>query len=367
MNTPEPLADTDFLKKLHSYQELLDERIQSYSTETLIGVDKKYGQYSATVAEAYFDLLNRGGKRLRGALTMLGYEMCGGKDKEMILDAAMAIEMVHSYILIVDDFQDKSEVRRGGPSVHRMLEGVLAELHLDGDREHLGASLSWNAALFGSHAAHMVLANLDVEAEARLKVISILSNTMLVTAHGQTNDIINELRADVNQDSVNDVMLWKTAYYTFLNPLHVGMVLAGAGCEDTDAITEYALGAGMVFQITDDILGTFGEEFESGKSPMDDLREGKRTLLTVYALEHATKTDRNFLIQMLGNDQLTDLEFSRCREILEDSGALKYAQQQAKTYADKAVQVLKAADNGWKQTDLDFLKSLVQYLLSRKS
>lgn len=352
---------------LQTYQKQLDERIREYSGATLDSVRKQYGHYSAEVASAYFDMLNRGGKRIRGALVMVGYEMAGGKNKKMILDVAMAVEMLHSYMLIVDDFQDKSDMRRGGPSVHRMLATIQTNGHVEGDRDHLGASLAWNAALFGSHAAQMLLANVDADPELRIKALSIMNRTLLITAHGQTNDIINEVRADVNEKSVEDVMLWKTAYYTFLNPLHVGMVFAGADCHQTDAITEYATNAGLVFQITDDILGTFGDEFESGKSPQDDMREGKRTLLAIYTLEHASRSDRNFLIQMLGNEHLTELEFKRCKEIMHDCGALEYAKTRAKEHCQKALAALEGNKDLWPERYVNFLSELVEHLLERKA
>lgn len=352
---------------LSSYQKEIDLRIKEYSISTLESVRKQYGMYSADVASAYFDMLNRGGKRIRGALTMVGYEMAGGKNRKMIIDVAMAVEMLHSYMLIVDDFQDNSDVRRGGPSVHRMLANIKTDGYAEGDREHLGASLAWNAALFGSHAAQILLANVDADAELRTKALSIMNRTLLITAHGQTNDIINEMRADVDEKAVEDVMLWKTAYYTFLNPLHVGMVFAGADCHQTDAITDYATNAGLVFQITDDILGTFGDEFKSGKSPHDDMREGKRTLLTIYALEHAPKSDRNFLIQMLGNEQMTELEFNRCKEIMRDCGALQYAHTRAKEHCETALAALERNKEKWPEEHTNFLAELVTHLLERKA
>ncbi len=354
-------------QRLGGYQNLLDERIREHAAQALNEVRKEYGPYSADVVQAYYDMLNRGGKRIRGALTMVGYEMVGGTDRAMILDAAMALEMLHTYMLIVDDFQDRSDVRRGGPSVHRLLEAAKPDLATDDDREHLGASLAWNAALYGSHAAQLVLATLPVEPELKLRAISNINSTLLITAHGQTNDIINELRADVGMRSVQDVMLWKTAHYTFLNPLQVGMILGGSEQEQLEAIKDYAINAGFVFQITDDILGTFGDQFESGKSPMDDLREGKRTLLTVYALENAPVSDRNFLIQTLGNEQLTELEFKRCRELIRDCGALEYAQSKASDYCAKALAALKAHQYEWKVKDTEFLAQLVEYLLERRS
>src|SRR5436309_11932016 len=82
------------------------------------------------VADALRDYLLRGGKRLRGALLVVGHEAAGGR-REDALDASLGVELLHAYLLIHDDFMDQDDVRRGGPTLHRALGG-----------DHLGASLA---------------------------------------------------------------------------------------------------------------------------------------------------------------------------------------------------------------------------------
>jgi geranylgeranyl pyrophosphate synthase len=357
-----------FKKKLAEYKKLIDADINKYARAIEHTTLKVYGKQARVATDAYLSILTRGGKRIRGALVMTGYEMSGGTDREMILQAARAIEMVHAYILIIDDIQDRSLTRRGGPAAHVMLADYHRQQQLADDSAHYGTAIAINAALSGMHAAQMILANLIADEELRLKVISILNRTMLITAHGQTADVTNEMTASVDEADVDRVMEWKTANYTFLNPLHVGMVLAGADCDATDAITDYAKHAGRAFQITDDILGIFGTEFESGKSPLDDIKEGKRTLLTVYALKHANNADKNFLIQMLGNHNLTQAEFARCKDILIECGAFEYARKEAGKHVTAASKSLKEKSNGfWNPDGLKFLNGLAEYLLIRQT
>ena len=354
-----------FKSKLQQYKATIDEDIAVYSKRVATSTLNEYGVYSRLATDAFLEILSRGGKRIRGALVMLGYEMSGGKNSALALEAARAIEMMQAYILIIDDIQDRSLVRRGGPAAHVILHDYHVAHHLAGEADHFGIAVALNSALGGAHAAQMILANLDTDEDLRLKVVSIMNRTMLVTAHGQTNDIVNELIADVDEKAVERVLEWKTAHYTILNPLHVGMVLAGAECEATDAITEYAMHAGKAFQISDDILGTFGEESESGKSTVDDIREGKRTLLTVYALEHATDADQNFLLQMLGNQHISPAEFERCKNILVQSGALDYSRTQAEQHSKQAIESLKPHQDKWSPDGLAFLEGFATYLLTR--
>ena len=361
-------SDTEVFKaKLTAYKELIDEDIEEYCKQVQISTLQQYGSSARLITDSYLDILKRGGKRIRGGLAMLGYEMSGGTNTKMIIEAARAIEMIHAYLLIMDDIQDRSLTRRGGPTVPVMLAGYHRRHHLAGDSKHFGIAMALNAMGIGNHAAQMVMANLDAPENLRLNVISILNQSIIVTAHGQTNDIMNEVIAHADQESVERVLEWKTAHYTFLNPLHVGMVLAGADSSATEAITTYAIHAGKAFQITDDILGTFGSEFESGKSPLDDIREGKRTVLSTYAVEHTTNGNKNFLLQMLGNETLTPAEFDRCKVLIEESGALAYAQKRAQEHTEQALAALNEETTYWSEGGMQFLRGLAQSLLNRAS
>lgn len=354
-----------FPAKLQKYKQTIDADIEAYAKQLERHTLEQFGANSRLEIDAYLQILRRGGKRIRGALTMVGYEMAGGTDTRMILQAARAVEMLHAYILIVDDFQDRSAVRRGGPTAHKLLAQHHRTNELAGDSEHFGASIALNAALSGAHAAQQVLAHLDVDAELRLKTIQIINKAMIITAHGQTSDIINEVVAEVSSDDIERVLEWKTAYYTFFNPLSVGMTLAGADVQTIAGITDYANHAGKAFQITDDIIGTFGSEFESGKSPMDDIREGKRTLIIAYALEHTDNDNKNFLVQMLGNADITPVEFERVKTILINSGALEYAKSAATQHVAAAVKSLRNQTQ-WSGQGVQFLTDLANYLNDRK-
>lgn len=354
-----------FLSQLSSYKQTIDSDISKYCELLLVESYENFGNNPTEAVKAYCELLNRGGKRIRGALTMIAYEMFGGDNNQVALQAARAIEMLHTYILMVDDIQDRSEIRRGGPTGHIILKNYHEHNYLKDDSQHFGESIAINGFLFGAHNAINVLSDLDVSADRRIEAIKNVNKHFIATAHGQSMDIFNEVLETVEESDVDKVLLWKTAYYTFMNPLQLGAILAGASDKDLKKLEEYSLSAGRVFQITDDIMGIFGKEESSGKSPLDDIKEGKRTLLTVKAIELAPKADAYFLEQMLGNKNLTQAEFMRCREIIEQSGALEYARSQAKNSVIDALTALEPVRNSWGGEQVVFLEQLVQYLIDR--
>ncbi len=354
-----------FQKKLAQYKKILDQDVESYSRILLADTTEQFGERSALAVEAFTSILERGGKRIRGALVMVGYEMSGGKDMKMALVAARAVEMMHAYILMIDDIQDRSSARRGGDSAHIIIQKHHENLHLAGDSAHFGISLALNGALFGVHNAQIVLSSLDVEPAYKLTASQIINRTMMITAHGQTNDVYNEASADVSESDITNVLNWKTAQYTFVGPIQAGMALAGASDESREEVVAYGKAAGFAFQITDDIMGIFGEEAKTGKSQMDDIKEGKRTLLIAYALEHADSAGKNFLISQLGNEHITLAQFERVKEVILQTGALEYAKNKAQEYVQQALNCLN--DIEIEDEHREFLGGLAKALIDRKN
>ncbi|HSW99379.1 MAG TPA: polyprenyl synthetase family protein [Candidatus Saccharimonadales bacterium] len=359
------MAGTAFPQMLAAYKQAVDDDIAAYAKYVRTVTRQQYGEYAALEVDTFLDILSRGGKRIRGVLVMAGYEMCGGQNRAMVTQAARAIEMFHAYLLMCDDIQDRSPLRRGKPSAHELLATYHRRHHLKGDAQTAGVNLALNAAMAGAHAAQVVLANMDADPQLKLNAISITNRTLGITEHGQTYDIMNELVDSPTEEDLQRTLEWKTAQYSFVNPLHVGMVLAGAGCESTDAITPFARHLGKAFQIVDDLLGVFGTEAELGKSPLDDIREGKGTLLTHYALKHAAPADATFLRQCLGNAKLTRTAFTRCQKIIEASGARKYAEALAREETSAALAGLEAGKHLWNTTGHAFLEGLAQYVSGR--
>lgn len=356
-----------FKKNLDRYKKLIDADLEEYSKELTSATHEQFGDYSGQAMEVFCDVLSRGGKRIRGALTMLAYEMYGGTDQGVAIRAARIMEIVQTYLLVVDDVYDRSQTRRGKPSAHVMFEQKHKKNHWKDDSHHFGETIAFNCGLIGNHIAMTEVAKLPVNSEIAVRALLLLNTNLQITGEGQANDVFNEVVETVSKEQVDNVLIWKTAYYTFVNPLQFGAVLAGVENGELDRIREFSLAAGRVFQITDDILGTFGNEFESGKSPMDDLREGKRTLLTIHALQHAAREDGYYLKLMMGNRDLTMSDFNRCKEIISSAGSLEYAKSEAHISADHAMSLAHIAWGEKNPHQAAFLIGLIEYLLTRKS
>ncbi|MCB4207714.1 polyprenyl synthetase family protein [Arthrobacter sp. UM1] len=273
--------------------------------------------------------LAEGGKRVRAMLAFHAFTACGGSPESgEILELGATIELFQAAALIHDDIIDRSDTRRGRPSVHRSLEA------LHGDR---GWGL--DAARFGESAAILTGDLALAMSDERFAALGAAPGSALRTRFdrmkwevmaGQYLDIVEEVAAaavgrEEAADRAMSVLRFKSAKYTFEHPTALGALLAGADDATAGRFADFALPIGEAFQISDDDLGVFGDPSQTGKPAGDDLLEGKRTVLVAFAMEAADATQRLALENVLGNRAASEEQIGVARDILERTGARRRA------------------------------------------
>ena len=313
---------TTFLK---SYSKKVDAYLKEFFSNK-----KKFG---AQIEFLVFDGIERfenyasGGKKLRGVLTILGYQIAGGTKLRAILPVSCGIELLHNFLLIHDDIIDKDDVRRGKPTIHRIYSRK--------NGEHFGLSKAIVVGDIGAFLGYELIVNSQFSKEKITKALSKLNNLMLMTMYGQMLDIDFDFKKEVTWKEILKVRTYKTAYYTLVMPLTVGAIFAGASYDTLDAIEAYGVPVGTAFQLTDDILGVFGEAEEIGKSNELDIRKGKKTFLFAKALELANSKDKEFLLRWYGSERLEMKKIEKIREIIKKSGSLDYSREVAVKMVEK--------------------------------
>ncbi|HEV2412378.1 MAG TPA: polyprenyl synthetase family protein [Candidatus Saccharimonadales bacterium] len=345
-----------------SYRNRIDANIDDYCKKALEQVRKTYGDYAHDSLEIVMSILARGGKRMRGSLAMATYNMFGGKDEAMIIQAARALEMVHAYLLVIDDIADRSPLRRGGPTAHLLFEKYYDDHHLHGDKVHFGQAMGMTAGLLGVHMAELTIDDMEIEPQKWAKAFKSLHQNLVHTIFGQLRDALEEMRDDVTEHDAMAVAKLKTAHYSFVNPMQFGAILAGASDKDLDTLTKFGLEAGVAFQVVDDIQGVFGSEKELGKSVSSDISEGKMTILTTYALAHGSSQDQATLRGALGNQQLSNELLEQAREILKNTSALAHAQETATVYLGRARKMLDEMPESWSGAGREYLNDVLQLI-----
>ncbi|WP_160150496.1 polyprenyl synthetase family protein [Nonomuraea solani] len=295
------------------------------------GVEAAYGLLT--------DFILSGGKRIRPQLCYWGWRGAGGDDCEEIISAAASLELCHAGLLIHDDIMDGSELRRGRATVHRNLAGLHqgpgAEAFGQAGGILLGSlSLAWSDALLSSCGVDPV----------RLRAAHHLFDAMRTEViSGQYLDILAQLRSGASVTEALTMIRFKTAKYTVERPLQIGGALAGASRELLDSYSGFGLPLGEAFQLRDDVLGTFGSSSQTGKSALDDLREGKHTVLFAHAVQQASPAQLDHLRSWHGNPELTEERAAELRQILTETGALARVEEMIEERVREAVAALTAA------------------------
>ena len=276
-----------------------------------------------------------GGKRIRPILFCCGYFIAGGRKKADILKAAVSIELIHSYFLIHDDIIDKDDFRHNDLSMHCKYEKEYLNFadhssQEGNDMKHFGVSMAILAGNFASSLGYEVLTCSNFPSNLKIKAVEKLNQIVSNTITGEAMDVVLADRLDANLNDVLKMQKYKTAKYTIEGPLHLGAILAGADEKFLKSISEFAIPLGIAFQIQDDIIGVFGNEKKIGKPVGADIKEGKKTLLSIKAFERADKKQLKILSKSFGNRNISLNEIDAVREIIKKTGSLEYSLEEIK-------------------------------------
>jgi geranylgeranyl diphosphate synthase type I len=325
-----------------------------------------YNEHSADATDFYNQIAIRGGKRVRAALSYYVYKMLGGKNEQAALDLARAIEMMHAFLLVLDDYTDKSMTRRGGPTAHEIAQNYFMNPEfVRNDPYHFGCAVSLTAGVLQNYRCQEIIMSLPIEPNLIIEICKNFNSKLAITGYGQISDIINSLSKNVSEEDVLHMLEWKTSNYTFSNPMQAGAIMAGALHRDLALIDQYAIPVGIAFQIHDDVIGMFGNAEYTGKSDKDDLMEGKMTLLIQHALTHGNTNDIDLINKHLGNRNVTDDEHAMIKETLVATGSYDYAENIAKKLVEKAKSALKNAPESWSAQGIEFLDGVADYVIQR--
>jgi len=263
-----------------------------------------------------------GGKRLRPAFCYWAWRAAGAPDDDRVIVAASGLELLHASSLVHDDVMDASDLRRGHPSSHRAFAELHRDSHLTGspDLFGVGAAILLGDLLLTWSGRQLRASGLPPDAITRALRYFDSMRTELIS--GQYLDLLAQASGEESVPRAMRVLRYKSAKYTVERPLHIGAALAGAGQDLLTALTSYGVPLGEAFQLRDDILGVFGNPQVTGKPAGDDLREGKRTVLTARAMETASPEHRATLLAALGRPDLDAAGVAAAQRAIISSGAL---------------------------------------------
>ena len=262
------------------------------------------------------------GKGIRPAFCLLACEAVGGKADDA-LKAATAIEMFHNFTLIHDDIEDGSQMRRGKPCMH----------------VKYGVPLALNA---GDGLFMMVWREtLSIQSPRREEAQKRLLYAFTEVLEGQALELgwYKDNAWDITEKEYLRMVGGKTGALIAVS-CGVGALLGGADEKTCKALSRFGMGLGMSFQIIDDVLNIVGDEKKYKKEIGGDIREGKRTLITMWALQMLPDAKRERLGTLLKKKDKSKKDVDAALALLHESGAPEKALRYAKMMVDSSLSEL---------------------------
>jgi geranylgeranyl diphosphate synthase type II len=301
------------------------------------------------------EYLARAGKALRPALCLATCEAFGGAVEDALPSAA-ALELLHTAFLVHDDVEDDSELRRGGPTLHRQYGRALAVNAGDGLAVLALGALRGNQRRLGPALAARIWS--EFEFMARL------------TVDGQARELGWQRagRTDLTPDDYLDLIMRKTCWYTTLLPLRVGALIGARGAVDLEPMLRFGFFLGAAFQIRDDVLNLTGSPVRYGKEPLGDLREGKQTLMLIHLLAAAGPDDRAAVTDYLAlpPEERSSEVIAQVHALMLGHGSIAFADEFARGIAKSAAAAFEEAFAAAPDSPARrFVHDLVGYMVER--
>ena len=286
------------------------------------------------------------GKGTRPALAILSAEAVGAPS-ETAVPGAVAIELIHDFSLIHDDIIDNDVERRHHPTVWAKFGtgvGVVV-----GDALH---ALAFEVLL-------------SDPSPPRVKAAKNLAEAVSAMIAGQSMDMAFEERSSITLEECLVMEQGKTgALLSYASS--VGAILAGAGDAVVDGLAEYGAHLGVAFQAVDDLLGIWGDPERTGKPAGADLRERKKSVPVVIALNSGTSAAEE-LAELYAGPELDTEGVDAARALVEAGGGRDETQALARAHYDLAVSALDSLSNSEEVVVevVEEMRSLAEFIVGR--
>lgn len=279
-----------------------------------------------------------GGKRVRPLITILFGKIFNCVLQENILMSSV-IELIHTATLLHDDVVDISEKRRGKLSVNAMWGNK--EAILVGD--------------FLYTRSFQMMVNVK-----NVEILELMAFTTNIMSEGEVNQLIHKKNFDISEADYFNIIKCKTAHL-FAAAALIGPILSKVDKKICNAAFLYGMHLGITYQLIDDMLDYYTDDYRFGKNVGDDIFSGTFTLPLIYAMfnNKISKFKLNDIISAGYNEN----ELFNIRDCVLESGALDYTFSLALKHANEAK---KAISNIIESDYTRMALYLVDFVVNRK-
>jgi geranylgeranyl diphosphate synthase, type I len=296
------------------------------------------------IYEAASYLIEHGGKRLRPYMVIKSCEILGSTIKQA-LPAAAAIEMVHNFTLIHDDIMDNDEMRHGVPTTH-MKFGIPVGI-LAGD-------------ILFSKAFETISHDPKIPNDVRLALVFNLAKACSDVCEGQALDIMMSQSKKIPTEKQYIAMIEKKTSALFAAACAMGAISANTKSKDVTNLSSFGRNLGIAFQIVDDLIGIIGDPKITKKPVGNDLREGKKSLPILLAINKASGQKKEIILNAFGNSTISKKELENAVRVISSMGIENAVRKKAIQYSNAAKKSLSSYKGSAKKELLSLLDFVVE-------
>ena len=306
-----------------------------------------------------------GGKRIRPLLTIAAYNGFTNKMTDEIVRPSVGIEFLHNATLIHDDIIDKDDFRRGNPAFHyRFQQYYLKNQFEKIDASEFGSSIG----IIGGDTTFIMGAdayfNQYFSKDLNLNSIRYYRQAFSEVIHGVLIEIDMVNKNSLSIDEYIQMVSLKTGAL-IEKSLLIGGSYAQVEEKYIPLLSTYGINLGIIFQIIDDILGTFGDEKVTGKPTDGDIREGKKTCLLIEALNKLKDDKKKILEEIIEKPEIEDKDVQKVKKLFLEADIVKSCKNLATSYFNEAKNALNKLTSIINKSELEFFEDLLNFVLNR--
>ncbi len=352
-----------FTEYTKNYIPKINEAIKSIYNRKLISVENSFLKDYYSELKDYF---LSGGKRIRPLLGIATFNAFSDTLDDKIVLPSVGVEFLHNASLIHDDIIDKDNFRRGKPSFHYRFRNYHQQYQL---KKMVDIEFGNSIGIIGGDSAFIMGLEAylfsEFEKDLNLKAINYYEQAFIGIINGVLieTDMVN--KKDLKLSDYIDMISLKTG------ALIEKSMLIGANYANVDEkylkdLSILGVNLGIIFQIIDDILGTFGNEKVTGKPTDGDIREGKKTCLLVDALSKLEENDKLKLEKLIENPNMTNNDVQNVKDLFNKAGVVNSCNELANSYFQDAKLSLDRLKRKINQSEIEFFENLLNFIITRK-
>jgi geranylgeranyl diphosphate synthase, type I len=351
------------MDKFIEYKDLIDKYLNDFF-DKLLSNKNPVNQWEIDTLKRLKDF-NSGGKKIRGSLVLLAYEMLGNTINDNVIKLGSAIELASSSLLIHDDILDDDRVRRGNDSIFFQYQKMAIKKGLN-NPGRFGYGMGIVNGDYGFFLSYLLLAKLKINQNTFSAVVDEFSAELQHVSLGEMEDYY--LDSNISTPTKAEILKCyqdKTANYSFCWPLRIGYILGGIEKNKLDNITRLGELLGLIYQIKDDELGMFGNEKQTGKPVGSDVSEGKKTLYYYFLHQKVSSREWTKLNSIFGNKLLKENDLDFVKIMIKKFQIPKEIGNILDIYSAKSIDTIQnlAIDKKFKKT----LINLLEFIITRSN